>query len=60
MILSTVMYNSNYDWHFSGNILPKKLPEESREERNLLPYEWWFEGLVRHCLKKYLENPEGT
>lgn len=63
MILSTVMYNSNYDWHFSGNILLKKLPEESRKKRNLLPYEWWFEGLVRHCLKNYLENkenPEGT
>ncbi len=31
----------------SGNILPEKLP-----------HEWWFEGLVRHCLKNYLENKE--
>ena len=44
MIFSTIMYNSNHDWHFSGNVSDKKLP-----------YEWWFEGLVRYCIQKYFK-----
>ena len=46
MIFSTIMYNSNHDQHFSGNVLDKKLP-----------YEWWFEGLVRYCIQKHILKP---
>lgn len=43
LVFSNIMHNSKYDWHFSANILDKKLP-----------YEWWFEGLVRYCIQEYL------
>jgi hypothetical protein len=67
MILSLIMYNDSTgdDWHIhpsypaSGIKLPKKTtvkndPPETISEKIRLPYEWWFEGIVRHCLIEYL------
>lgn len=60
MTLSIITYNLNMDWHFSANVDPSIFPKNTKNshkanyrKQKKLPYEWWFEGLVRHCLLKF-------
>lgn len=50
-ILSVIQYGNNVDWHMHPYVDSQKI---------YLPYEWWFEALVRHCLLEYFKLEETT
>ena len=63
MYFSMILNNNGMDWHTDPSISPDddllkglNSPYNHPLKPYKLPYPWWFEGLVRHCIISYLES----